>query len=169
MDTRMIDLASRCPDSIARMAKPPVEVLLAALNSDGNAIQHIQPAWFRDHPANRERAPLASSRLAAGSITRARSGADSAPRIPEELCLAAVRQNGFAIRHIGNPTMAVRLEAVRQEPMALEFIRHRSKAIIREAIIRDPRSIRFCRRVPSWARDLIESRHANWVEFFLAA
>lgn len=170
MDTRMmIELASRCPDSIARMANPPMEVLLSALNSDGNAIQHILPGWFRDHPENRERALRANSRLRAGSITLSRAEAGSAPGIPEELCLAAVRQNGFAVRYISNPTMAVRLEAVRQDPMALEFVRHKSKAIIREAILRDPRSIRFCRRVPGWARDLIESRHANWVEFFMAA
>jgi hypothetical protein len=139
-----LDLVRTSPDSLSRMACPPLEVILAAVETDGNAIRHVDPRWLG-------------------------KGSTPAGKELEDLRLAAVRRNGFAIRHIDSPSLELRLEAVRQDPMALEFIRFKPRAVVLEAINRNPSSVRFLRSVPDWARRLIESSTGNWVEFYLAA
>ena len=142
-DLLRLELVKTCPDSLSRMASPSLAVVRAAVETDGNAIRHVDPRWLG-------------------------KGSAPAEKELEDLRLAAVRHNGFAIRHIDRPSLQARLEAVRQDPMALEFIRHKPRAVVLEAVSRNPSSVRFLRRVPDWARRLIESSTGNWVEFYLA-
>ncbi len=151
-DMLRIELAKSCPDSLSRMANPSREVIRAAIDADGNAIRHVSAHWL-GRESGKSGSGLEQERQAELEVLR----------------LAAVRQNGFAVRHIDRPSLEVRLAAVRQDPMALEFIRSRPRAVVREAIRRDPRAVRFLRTVPGWARHEIESSTGNWVEFYLSA
>jgi len=151
-DMLRIELVKSCPDSLSRMANPSLEVIQAAIDADGNAIRHVSTLWLGKQ-AGKSGWGLEQARQAELEMLR----------------LAAVRRNGFAVRHIDKPSLQVRLAAVQQEPMALEFIRSKPRAVVLEAVRRDPRSVRFLRTVPDWARRLIESSTGNWVEFYLAA
>ena len=48
----------------------------------------------------------------------------------EEEQLAAVKQEGYAIQYINNPSEAVQLEAVRQNVWAIDFIKNPSEAAL---------------------------------------
>ena len=61
----------------------------------------------------------------------------------EAVQLAAVRQNGYVIRFIQNPSEAVKLSAVRQNGWAIQFIKNPSEEVKRAAVQQDGSVIRY--------------------------
>jgi hypothetical protein len=57
--------------------------------------------------------------------------------------LKLVRNDGFNIRHIINPSEAVQIAAVEQEPFAIEDIKNPSEAVQLAAVKRNAYSIKF--------------------------
>ena len=151
-----LEIAARSPDSIRGKWGLSREVILAALAADGLAIRHAHAGWMFEA---RARDPQVVT-----------GGTVEGLAVPEEYCLVAVRQNGFAVGHLAGPSLSVRLEAVRQDPMALELIRDKTRDLVREGVLREPRAARFLGPASlAWVKPLVEGTHGNWLEYYLAA
>ena len=61
----------------------------------------------------------------------------------EEEQLAAVRQNGYAIQFIHNPSEAIQLEAIKQNGYALEYNHNPSEKLQLEAVKQKGYAIQF--------------------------
>ena len=61
----------------------------------------------------------------------------------EEEQLAAVKENGFVIRYIVNPSEEVQLAAVKQNVYAIQYIKNQSKVVQLEAVKQDGHAIKF--------------------------
>jgi hypothetical protein len=84
----------------------------------------------------------------------------------EERCMLAVRQDGWAIRFINDPSEAVQLEAVRQNGYAIKYIKDPSETVKLEAVSRDGWAIRFIKD-PSERVQLEAARQNGWVIQFI--
>ena len=64
-----------------------------------------------------------------------------------ELCLTAVRQDGYALKYVQNEfkTYDLCLAAVQQDGMALEFVLVQNKEICLAAVRRDTQALKFVR------------------------
>jgi hypothetical protein len=71
----------------------------------------------------------------------------------ESVQLAAVKQNGYAIKNIKNPSEAVQLAAVQQNGSAIQFIKNPSEAVQLAAVKQNGRAIQFIKN-PSEAVQL---------------
>ena len=61
----------------------------------------------------------------------------------EEEKLAAVKQDGLAIKHIKNPSEEVKLEAVGQDGLAIQYIKNPSEKVQLEAVKQDGYAIQY--------------------------
>ena len=61
----------------------------------------------------------------------------------EEMCLEAVKRCGNTIKYIDNPTEEMQLEAVKQNGLSIKFIENPTKEMCMEAIRQDGSSINF--------------------------
>ena len=61
----------------------------------------------------------------------------------EEMCLEAVKRCGNTIKYIDNPTEEMQLEAVKQNGLSIKFIKNPTKEMCMEAIRQDELSINF--------------------------
>jgi hypothetical protein len=65
------------------------------------------------------------------------------PEQTEEMCLAAVAQNGRAIKFVKDQTECVCLVAVKKDPCCLKFIKNKTPKICQAAVFKEGKSIRF--------------------------
>ena len=63
--------------------------------------------------------------------------------LPEEKQLKVVKDNGYGIRYIKNPSFEVQLEAVRRNGLAIQYIENPSEYIKNEAIISEGDAIKY--------------------------
>ena len=61
----------------------------------------------------------------------------------EAVCLAAVKQNGWAIQYIDEPSEAVCLAAVQENGLALQYIKKQTEKLCRIALKQDKKIIKF--------------------------
>lgn len=67
----------------------------------------------------------------------------------EELQLLAVKQSGYVIKHIKNPSEELQLEAVKQNGYAIQFIENPSEEVQIEAVKQEPWSMKNFIKIPS--------------------
>jgi len=63
--------------------------------------------------------------------------------LPEEVQMAAVKQDGYAIEYINNPSPEVQMAAVNQNPNAIEHIDNPSPELQMAAVTKDAFAIRY--------------------------
>ena len=56
----------------------------------------------------------------------------------EQQCLEAVKENGWVIQYINNPSEAVQLEAVKENGYTIVYINNPSEAVIEAALDQNP-------------------------------
>ena len=63
---------------------------------------------------------------------------DMSPELKQELQSIAVKQNGFAVSCIDNPSEEIQLMAILQKPGAIKYIKHPSEEVQLAAVRREP-------------------------------
>ena len=110
---------------------------LAAINSNGYAIQHIH------NPS--EAVQIAAVKNNGYTIIQYIHN-------PSEVVqLAAVKENGYAIQHIHNPSEAVQLEAVKNDGYVIQYIHNPSEAVQIAALENNPDCIKFFKK--AWIKN----------------
>jgi hypothetical protein len=82
----------------------------------------------------------------------------------ERICLAAVRSNGMALRHVKHQTYQICLAAVKQNGRALQYVNHQTVDICHEAIKEDPKAHEYV-KIDLWGGSNSSWSHSVWSFF----
>ncbi len=114
----ILSLVKAHPSAIRHFKNPPLALQIAAVRRDPRAIRNI---------------PNASLALQLEAVRKDGHAIDSIlewnPNPPQEVQIAAMEQNGWAIEWIPNPSEQVQLAAVKQWPPAIERIANPTPAV----------------------------------------
>ncbi len=112
-----------------------------------------------DEPASRESVQLEAVQLAA--VKENGYAIQYIDNPSEEVQLAAIKRNVYSIEYINNPSEAIQLAAVKAKGGAIEYIKNPSEAIQLEAVKRDLYAISYIKN-PSEAVQLAAVKNSEY-------
>lgn len=133
----------RTPEIMACINDPTEAVRTEAMRLNGRAIEHVPQPWSHQLMMT----AVCQDGRALESIRKI-TGTDGqlGPDPPEDICMAAVKQNAHSIQHIMDPSEEVQLTAVMQSGGAVVFLKKPSRKVQLAAVHNDGRAVRYLKR-----------------------
>jgi len=122
-DDNVIELIKKTPHYILKLDNPSELMVIEALKKDGKLIEHIKYEYLT-HNARVEavnHSPFALRFIKAGDQTT-------------QICLAAIRQNAFAMEYVANQTEELCNEAINVNPTSIIKIKNLTEEMCIKAI-----------------------------------
>lgn len=143
-ENRLCELADRYPSMLDRIPQSPA-ICLAAVKSDGLALQHVRKKTHEICMAAVKQNGLAlefvedqTHDICEAAIESCAGAIRHVKEQTPDLCRKAVTKRGTTIMHVLEQTDEICELAVRQDPMAFHFVKRQTPKIAWLAVRQDP-------------------------------